>query len=249
MNRGMSRPNEPGYTGKFEEPDLGIQNFGARWYNPRIGRFLAIDPAGFDPQNPQSFNRYAYENNNPYRYVDPDGRWAETALDVFSLGLSANAFQNDPSLGNGVGLAYDALATAVPLLPAGFGVIKSTANTAEAVGDVARSAGKTPEKLYHYTGADPSKIAAEGLKPGGSGKVFTTPDGTLSPLQAQVDLALPPNRGVPDHLLEIDVSTLRQMGVEAPGGSQVSRSLKMPGGGTEVVVPHAIPPDAIEIVR
>jgi RHS repeat-associated protein len=66
--------NEPGYTGKFEEPDLGIQNFGARWYDPRIGRFLAIDSAGFDPQNPQSFNRYAYANNNPYGFVDPDGR-------------------------------------------------------------------------------------------------------------------------------------------------------------------------------
>jgi len=100
-------PNEPGYTGKFEEPDLGIQNFGARWYDPRIGRFLAIDPAGFDPQNPQSFNRYAYANNNPYKYVDPDGRAAETALDVVSLGLSANAFRNDPSLANGLGLAYD----------------------------------------------------------------------------------------------------------------------------------------------
>ncbi|MGH8583646.1 MAG: RHS repeat domain-containing protein [Gammaproteobacteria bacterium] len=111
-------PNEPGYTGKFEEPDLGIQNFGARWYDARIGRFLAIDPAGFDASNPQSFNRYAYANNNPYKYVDPDGRAAETALDIISLGLSAHAFQNDPSLGNGLGLAYDALATAIPFLPA-----------------------------------------------------------------------------------------------------------------------------------
>jgi RHS repeat-associated protein len=72
--------DEPGYTGKFEEPDLGIQNFGARWYDPRIGRFLAIDPAGFDPQNPQSFNRYAYANNNPYKFVDPDGREAISAF-------------------------------------------------------------------------------------------------------------------------------------------------------------------------
>jgi len=129
---GPAAPNEPGYTGKFEEPDLGIQNFGARWYDPRIGRFLAIDPAGFDPQNPQSFNRYAYANNNPYKYVDPDGRAAETALDVISLGLSANAFGNDPSLANGLGLAYDVLATAVPVLPAGFGILKNAGNAAEA---------------------------------------------------------------------------------------------------------------------
>jgi RHS repeat-associated protein len=72
-------PNEPGYTGKFEETALGIQNFGARWYDPRIGRFLAMDPVGFDESNPQSFNRYAYANNNPYRYVDPDGN---SPLDV-----------------------------------------------------------------------------------------------------------------------------------------------------------------------
>ena len=58
---------------------------------------------------------------------------------------------------------------------------------------------------------DPSKIAVEGLKPGGSGNVFTTPHGNLSPLQAQVDLALPSNRGLPSHLLEIDVGTLQKM--------------------------------------
>ncbi|MGQ0594225.1 MAG: RHS repeat domain-containing protein [Gammaproteobacteria bacterium] len=163
---GPAAPNEPGYTGKLEEPDLGIQNFGARWYDPRIGCFLTIDPAGFDPQNPQSFNRYAYANNNPYRYVDPDGRWAETAIDVMSLGLSANAFGSDPSLANGLGLTYDAVATAVPFLPAGFSIIKNGANAAEAVGD----ASKTPEKLYHYIGADPSKIATEGLNPGAGGQ-------------------------------------------------------------------------------
>ncbi|MGH8590337.1 MAG: RHS repeat domain-containing protein [Gammaproteobacteria bacterium] len=77
---GPGAPNEPGYTGKFEEPDLGIQDFGARWYDPRIGRFLAVDPVGFDPQNPQSFNRYTYANNNPYGFVDPDGRQAITAF-------------------------------------------------------------------------------------------------------------------------------------------------------------------------
>jgi len=53
---------------------------GARYYDPVIGRFISTDPKQFDEQNPQLFNRYAYANNNPYRYVDPDGRSAQLAL-------------------------------------------------------------------------------------------------------------------------------------------------------------------------
>jgi len=68
------------YTGKYEETTLGINYFGARWYEPEIGRFLSQDPAGFSEDNIFSFNRYAYANNNPYRYIDPDGRNAVTAL-------------------------------------------------------------------------------------------------------------------------------------------------------------------------
>jgi hypothetical protein len=104
-------------------------------------------------------------------------------------------------------------------------------------------------KLYHYTGADPAKIAAEGLVPGASGKVFTTPAGNLSPLQAQIDLALPPNRGLPGHLLEIDVGKLQTMGVQIPKAAQVGRMFNMPGGGIEVVFRHAIPAEAIRVVK
>ncbi|MCH4294721.1 RHS repeat-associated core domain-containing protein [Shewanella sp. 3B26] len=43
----------------------------ARYYDPLIGRFYADDPIGF--RDVHSFNRYAYANNNPYKYVDPDG--------------------------------------------------------------------------------------------------------------------------------------------------------------------------------
>jgi hypothetical protein len=35
---------------------------------------MGFDPAGVDEGNPHSFNRYAYGNNNPYKYSDPDGR-------------------------------------------------------------------------------------------------------------------------------------------------------------------------------
>jgi len=76
------------YTGKFEETTLGINYFGARWYEPEIGRFLSQDPAGFSENNIFSFNRYAYANNNPYKYVDPDGRSSKIATLVRLAGSS-----------------------------------------------------------------------------------------------------------------------------------------------------------------
>ena len=43
----------------------------ARYYDPVIGRFYSNDPIGF--RDVHSFNRYAYANNNPYKYTDPTG--------------------------------------------------------------------------------------------------------------------------------------------------------------------------------
>lgn len=46
----------------------------ARYYDPVIGRFYSNDPVGFTADKPMMFNRYAYGNNNPYKFTDPDGR-------------------------------------------------------------------------------------------------------------------------------------------------------------------------------
>ena len=49
----------------------------ARYYDPVIGRFYSNDPV--DAQtflkqgNVHGFNRYAYANNNTYKYTDPNG--------------------------------------------------------------------------------------------------------------------------------------------------------------------------------
>jgi RHS repeat-associated protein len=65
------------FTGKERDAETQFDYFGARYYSSRSGRFMAVDPvvttrsATLDPQR---WNRYAYVQNNPLRYVDPDGR-------------------------------------------------------------------------------------------------------------------------------------------------------------------------------
>lgn len=51
-----------------------------RYYDPVIGRFYSNDPVGFSADNPMMFNRYAYANNNPYKFTDPDGRASDCLL-------------------------------------------------------------------------------------------------------------------------------------------------------------------------
>jgi RHS repeat-associated protein len=65
-----------GFTGKWHDDELQLDYFGARYYDASMGRFVSIDPAAFSQGNLHSFNRYAYANNNPYRFIDPDGREA-----------------------------------------------------------------------------------------------------------------------------------------------------------------------------
>lgn len=68
-----------GYTGHAYDSESGMTYAQARFYDPLIGRFLSTDPVYFSDQNPFTFNRYAYANNNPYRYIDPDGRSCTSA--------------------------------------------------------------------------------------------------------------------------------------------------------------------------
>ncbi len=63
-----------GYTGHAHDPESGYAYMQARFYDPLVGRFLSTDPVHFKDDNPFTFNRYAYANNNPYKYADPDGQ-------------------------------------------------------------------------------------------------------------------------------------------------------------------------------
>jgi RHS repeat-associated protein len=148
VNAPAASGNTVWFTSRRQDAETGLVYMGARYYDPVAGRFVSPDPVGFEEPNLHSFNRYAYANNNPYRYKDPDGRAAETILDVVSFGISLEMFRRDPSVGNFLGAAVDGIAVAVPFLPGGVGSIRAVtraADSANASSDLARSAGLLPD--------------------------------------------------------------------------------------------------------
>jgi len=63
--------DQPGYafTGREWDPETGLYYYRARYYDPKIGRFISEDPIGF-AGGP---NAYAYVGNLPTSAVDPLG--------------------------------------------------------------------------------------------------------------------------------------------------------------------------------
>ena len=66
-----------GYTGHEAQDSLGLIDMGGRTYDPLVARFLQADIFVQYPYNLQSFNRYTYGMNNPFRYLDPSGYASE----------------------------------------------------------------------------------------------------------------------------------------------------------------------------
>ncbi len=68
------------YTGQEGDGETGLYYYGARYYDPSIGRFISADTIVPGPANPQALNRYSYVLNNPLLYTDPTGHFS---LDSF----------------------------------------------------------------------------------------------------------------------------------------------------------------------
>jgi len=85
------------FTGQQEMAGLGIYNYGARFYSPKLGRFLSADIIVPNPFNPQDLNRFSYVRNNPLRYTDPTGHVLTTG-DAGDPGVSCKLKGTCPPL-------------------------------------------------------------------------------------------------------------------------------------------------------
>jgi RHS repeat-associated protein len=169
----------PGYTGHVQDSSSGLVYMQARYYDPVVGRFLSIDPGGPQDGMPGSFNRYAYALNNPYRYVDPDGRWVEDAvIGVASVSIGAYSLGRNVSDGNWSaaavdvgGLVLDGVAMALPGVPAAAGLAIQASRagnkaTAKAVKPdfIVSSKGTTMPTNKDYNLVDSNKVGGEWLQ-------------------------------------------------------------------------------------
>lgn len=80
------------FTGK-ELDSTGLYFYGARYYDPEIGRFITADPTIQHPYDPQDLNRFSYCRNNPLNLIDPTGLgwWKNFWNKIFKPLISAVA--------------------------------------------------------------------------------------------------------------------------------------------------------------
>lgn len=65
-------PGERGFVDGTVDATMGLTQLGARAYDAALGRFISVDPL-MGLVDGQQMHGYAYANNNPVSFTDPDG--------------------------------------------------------------------------------------------------------------------------------------------------------------------------------
>jgi len=164
-----SDKNSRWYTGHTEDKETGLTYAGARHYDPVIGRFMAIDPVGFKEDSLQMFNRYAYANNNPYKYVDPDGN---SPLDIAFLVVDAVKLTGAINSGIGIQAAAGDFAASlvgvispIPGVGQGIKAAKGAAKLEDAVKGASKKFSKEKQALVDMAKQDKKRgITADDMQ-------------------------------------------------------------------------------------
>lgn len=172
VNSASAKGNAVWFTSRRQDVESGLVYMGARYYDPVVGRFYSMDPKAFDERNVHSHNRYSYANNNPYRFVDPDGRNPVLAA------LLANA-AGGAAIGGGVAGLINA---AVQLSETGSVRWRGAGGVLDAAGD-----GAEIGAIVGVLGAQLGGVAA-GLNAGRQAQAVTARDSlsdSLAPLKGR----------------------------------------------------------------
>lgn len=135
----------PGYTGHVSDAATGLSYMQQRYYDPKIGRFLSVDPVTANSVG-GNFNRYWYANNNPYRFTDPDGRQSR---DFESISKQAETYLKTPPpsdkdwLGPAIGVALTGMLAAPVAAEGGMYMFANPGTVATATNVAAEATGVT----------------------------------------------------------------------------------------------------------
>ncbi len=102
-----------GFAGGLYDQDTGLVRFGARDYDPEVGRWTVKDPilfAGGDS------NLYGYVLDDPVNLIDPNGMFIWDVIDVLSFAWSLSEYIDCPTLENLGWLALDVVSL-LPIIP------------------------------------------------------------------------------------------------------------------------------------
>lgn len=118
------------YTGQEYDQESDLYYYNARYYNPRLGRFISRDPYLGRDGDSLSRNGYTYVKNNPLKYVDPTG---QIDLDTMWEGTK-QTFWGAVDATIGVATAVGGVAVATGGTATGVGAVPGIAVGVAAVG-------------------------------------------------------------------------------------------------------------------
>jgi RHS repeat-associated protein len=246
--------------GQYFDAETGLYYNLNRYYDPNIGRYLRTDPYG------EGLNLYAYVFNDPVNWIDPLGLCAveQIVLGNFTdkvtwlgtigqIGIGLLGIDLPGDIRDLIGDVYNwewswshAGQTGldlVGLLP----IIGSIKYADEAAALLKASKSRLPSKLYSYTDEATAGLVEKSQLGLPGRTTYLTPEGKLSPIQAQIELALP-QKNTAKALFEVNTKALdpsKISNIRRVTGNVFNRG----GGGTEILYEGTIPLDAIKRIQ